>query len=61
MWCEKCNYGSDTMKVNKNVPKCPQCGHTNFLSKNPFPKNRTTSIHPKKQDNSIPEKVTIVK
>jgi phage FluMu protein Com len=61
MWCEKCNYGSETMKHSGIDFRCPQCQNKTFVTSSPFPKNRTTSIHPSKQNKGGKEKVTIVK
>jgi hypothetical protein len=35
MWCsnESCHYGSEAMR---GVPKCPQCGKTEFTAQRPF-------------------------
>lgn len=61
MWCEKCNYGSETMKHSGNNFKCSQCGNNTYVTSSPHPKNRTTSIHPSKQNKGGKEKPSIVK
>lgn len=49
MWCEKCNYGSATMKHNGVNFKCPQCGNTTIEYSNPIPKKPERSIRDMKK------------